>query len=219
MVYSLNMIDMNNFLSFQVHGGAGGHKAGDGVAGGVEALLTFLESLVGLSASEMFVVIMPGISAMANIHPMVVHFPIALLVMFFLLDFIASILQKDNWRHVAGGMLYLGTIAAACAVAAGLMAEGAVEHGENVHLIMERHEFFGISILCLSVVLSIWRLLNGGPIKGVSNIAFLMFAALLNVFIMLGADLGGLMVYKYGVAVEAVELTTMDYFQEHTHSH
>jgi hypothetical protein len=36
---------------------------------------------------------------------------------------------------------------------------------------------------------------------------------------MLGADLGGLMVYKYGVAVEAVEVTAMDYFHEHTHSH
>ena len=213
------MFDMNNFLSFQVHGSAGGHKASDGVAGGVEALLTFLESLIGLSAPEMFSVIMPGISAMANIHPVVVHFPIALLVMFFIVDLVASILQKDSWRQVATGMLYLGTIAAGVSVAVGLMAAGSVEHGENVHLIMERHKLIGISILCLSLMLSIWRLLSGGAIKGVTNIIFLIFAVVLNILIMLGADLGGLMVYKYGVAVEAVELTTMDYFQEHTHSH
>ena len=213
------MFDMNNFLSFQVHGSAGGHKASDGVAGGVEALLTFLESLIGLSAPEMFSVIMPGISSMANIHPVVVHFPIALLVMFFIVDLVASILQKDSWRQVAAGMLYLGTIAAGVSVAVGLMAAGSVEHGENVHLIMERHKLIGISILCLSLMLSIWRLLSGGAIKGVTNIIFLIFAVVLNILIMLGADLGGLMVYKYGVAVEAVELTTMDYFQEHTHSH
>jgi len=213
------MFDMNNFLSFQVHGSAGGHKASDGVAGGVEALLTFLESLIGLSAPEMFSIIMPGISAMANIHPVVVHFPIALLVMFFIVDLVASILQKDSWRQVATGMLYLGTIAAGVSVAVGLMAAGSVEHGENVHLIMERHKLIGISILCLSLMLSIWRLLSGGAIKGVTNIIFLIFAVVLNILIMLGADLGGLMVYKYGVAVEAVELTTMDYFQEHTHSH
>ena len=213
------MFDMNNFLSFQVHGSAGGHKASDGVAGGVEALLTFLESLIGLSAQEIFSVIMPGISAMANIHPVVVHFPIALLVMFFIVDLVASILQKDSWRQVATGMLYLGTIAAGVSVAVGLMAAGSVEHGENVHLIMERHKLIGISILCLSLMLSIWRLLSGGAIKGVTNIIFLIFAVVLNILIMLGADLGGLMVYKYGVAVEAVELTTMDYFQEHTHSH
>jgi len=213
------MFDMNNFLSFQVHGSAGGHKASDGVAGGVEALLTFLESLIGLSAPEMFSVIMPGISSMANIHPVVVHFPIALLVMFFIVDLVASILQKDSWRQVATGMLYLGTIAAGVSVAVGLMAAGSVEHGDNVHLIMERHKLIGISILCLSLMLSIWRLLSGGAIKGVTNIIFLIFAVVLNILIMLGADLGGLMVYKYGVAVEAVELTTMDYFQEHTHSH
>ena len=215
MVYGL---DMNEFLLFQVHGG-GGHQSGEGVASSVEALLTFLESMVGLSASEMFAVIMPGVSAMSNIHPVIVHFPIALLVMFFLLDLIGSVLQKDNWRQVAGGMLYLGTITAAIAVVFGFMAAGTVDHGENVHLIMGRHKFFGLSILSLSVVLSIWRLISGGVIKGVSNLFFLLFAVLLNILIMLGADLGGLMVYKYGVAVEAVELTTMDYFQEHTHSH
>jgi len=69
----------------------------------------------------------------------------------------------------------------------------------------------------LSVVLSIWRLLSGGVIKGAANIIFLLFAAVLNILIILGADLGGLMVYKHGVAVEAVEETMIDYFQEHTH--
>lgn len=214
------MIDMNNFLSFQVHGSAGaGHKASDGVAGGVESFLTFLESLVGLSPAEMFSSIMPGISAMANIHPLVVHFPIAFLVAFFIMDLLGSMVQKDSWRQLATGLLYLGTLAAGAAVAAGLMAEGSVEHGENVHLIMERHQLFGISVLCLSVVLSLWRLLSGGIVRGVSNIVFIIFAALLNILLMLGADLGGLMVYKHGVAVEAVEVTSMDYFHEHTHSH
>jgi len=213
------MFDINNFLSFQVHGAAGGHKASDGVAGGVETLLTFLESLIGLSPVEMFSAIMPGVSAMANIHPIVVHFPIAFLVAFFVMDLLGSLIQKESWRQLATGLLYLGTLAAAAAVAAGLAAEGSIEHGENVHLVMGRHELFGISVLCLSVLLSVWRLLSGGIVNGVSNIVFIMLAALLNILLMLGADLGGLMVYKHGVAVEAVKLTSMDYFHEHTHSH
>jgi len=213
------MIDVYNFLSFQIHGGAAGHKASDGVAGAVEQVLTFLESLVGLSPAEMFSVIMPGFSSMVNVHPLIVHFPIAFIVAFFLVDLIGSIIRKDNWRKLAGGLLYLGTIAAAAAVFAGFLAAASVEHGDNVHLILERHKNFGISVLSLSVVLSIWRLLSGGVIKGVSNIVFLLFAALLNILIMLGADLGGLMVYKHGVAVEAVEETMIDYFHEHTHTH
>ncbi|MFW5444041.1 MAG: DUF2231 domain-containing protein [Methylococcaceae bacterium] len=213
------MIDVNDFLSFQVHGSAGGHKAGDGIAGGVEALLTFLEGLVGLEPSEMFFAIFPGISAMANIHPVLVHFPIAFIISFFIIDLVGSIINNDNWRRLAAGLLYLGVISAAAAVVAGLMAAGSVDHGENVHLIMNKHKSFGFSVLGLSIVLALWRLLSGSVIKGVNNLLFLTFAALLNILIMLGADLGGLMVYKHGVAVEAVEVTSMDYFHEHTHTH
>lgn len=213
------MIDVNDFLSFQVHGSAGGHKAGDGIAGGVEALLTFLEGLVGLEPSEMFFAIFPGISAMANIHPVLVHFPIAFILSFFIIDLVGSIINNDNWRRLAAGLLYLGVISAAAAVVAGLMAAGSVDHGENVHLIMNKHKSFGFSVLGLSIVLALWRLISGNVIKGVNNLLFLTFAALLNLLIMLGADLGGLMVYKHGVAVEAVEVTSMDYFQEHTHTH
>lgn len=214
------MIDTYNFLSFQVHGSAGpGHKAHDGVAGDVEQLLTFLESLIGLSPTEMFSAIMPGVSAMANIHPIVVHFPIAFLSAFFLMDLLGALFRKQNWQQLATGLLYLGTLAAAAAVAAGLMAANTVEHGENVHLILERHEFLGITVLCLSAFLSLWRLLSGGIIKGPANVIFIMFAAVLNILMIFGADLGGVMVYKHGVAVEAVEVTSMDYFQEHTHSH
>jgi uncharacterized membrane protein len=213
------MIDVNSFLSFQVHGTAGGHKAGDGIAASVAEFLTFLESLVGLTAEEIFGIIMPGINALANVHPLFVHFPIAFLVAFFITDLIGSLLRNDNWRQLAGGLLYLGTITAGATVVAGLMAEATVEHGENVHLILEKHKFIGISVLCISIFLSIWRLLSGGIIKGVANVLYLLFAILLNILIMLGADLGGLMVYKYGVAVEPVEVTAIDYFQEHTHSH
>ncbi len=211
------MMDINNFLSFQVHGAAG--HGGDGVAGSVEALLTFLESLIGLSPIEMFGAILPGISAMANIHPLLVHFPIAFLSAFFLLDVFGTLLQKENWRQLATGLLYLGTLGAMMAVAAGLLASSTIEHGENVHEIMSRHQSLGITVMAMSIFLSIWRALSGGMVHGVPNIVFILLAGLLNFLMLLGADLGGLMVYKYGVAVEPVKLTTMDYFKEHTHSH
>ena len=206
---------MNNLFSFQVHSAHGTHKASDGVVGTVVEVLTFLESLIGHSASEIFSVILPGISAIANIHPLLVHFPIAFLIAFFIIDFSGSLLNSENWRRLAGGLLYLGTMAAAAAVFAGLAAANTVEHGENVHRIMEKHQFFGLSVLSLSVLLSIWRLLSGGLIKGISNFLFLIFAFILSLLIILGADLGSLMVYKHGVAVEAVE----DVFQGHGHGH
>lgn len=211
------MFDLNNYLSFAVHGAQGKH--GEGVAGSVEQLLTFLETLTEKSGADIFATIMPGISAMENIHPLFVHFPIAFFTAFVLIDFVASVLGKQTWRQVAGAFLYLGTVMAAVTVAAGLAAAESVAHGDNVHAIMERHQFMGISILVLSSVLSLWRLFSRGVIKGGANVLYLIFAVLLSGLVVFTADLGGLMVYNYGVSVKTSGSSMMDYFHEHNHSH
>ncbi|WP_031433156.1 DUF2231 domain-containing protein [Methylomarinum vadi] len=211
------MFDTNNYLSFAVHGAQGKH--GGGVAGTVEQLLAFLENLTTKSPTDIFATIMPGISAMANIHPLVVHFPIALFSFFVLIDLAGSLFGKQSWRQAASWFLYLGTIMAAATVAAGLAAAASVPHGDNVHAIMERHKHLGISILILSSVLSLWRLLSRGVIKGGANVLYLIIAVILGLLVVFTADLGGLMVYKYGVAVEAVNSSMLDFFHDHQHSH
>lgn len=57
---------------------------------------------------------------MANIHPMLVHFPIAFLNGFFLMEVIGFISKREEFRAAARWMLYLGTLGALVAVAAGL---------------------------------------------------------------------------------------------------
>ncbi|KAF3977224.1 MAG: DUF2231 domain-containing protein [Methylococcales symbiont of Iophon sp. n. MRB-2018] len=210
------MIDSYNLLTFHVHGA--GHSQG-GIANTVAELLTFLEGLLERSPSEVFSILLPGISGIENIHPLIVHFPIAFLLTYFVIDLLASLLKKPAWHQFSTGLLYLGTIAAGAAVAAGLAAKGSVQHGGNVHAIMEKHEIIGISILSLAVFLSLWRILSHGMIEGISKILNLSCSALLVLLIILGADLGSLMVYKHGVAVEAVKDSMIDYFYEHTHSH
>lgn len=207
---------MNNFLSFQVHGNAGN----GGIVGILDAFLAFVEGLSGKSAAEVFAELMPGIAALDNLHPLLVHFPIALLSCFFLLDFFGTVFKKTLWRDIAGGFLYLGTLFAVFTVMAGFMAEESVPHGGNVHEIMERHEMLGISVLSLAAFLSIWRWLAHGKIKGEVNIFYLLLSAVLCVLLALGADLGGLMVYKYGVAVEAAATADgmEEAFKEHDHS-
>lgn len=194
------MNNINNFLTFQVHGTASSDQAG--IANSTVELLTFLEGLLRQSPSEIFSVVLPGILGIENIHPLLVHFPIAFLMAFFLIDFLGSVLKKPQWRQFSTGLLYLGTLTAAMAVVAGLAAAESVEHGSKVHVIMERHELIGITVLALAVLLSLWRLLSNGTIEGIANILYLLLSALLMGLMVIGADLGGLMVYKYGVAVE-----------------
>lgn len=194
---------MNNFLSFQVH--AGNDIANHFIAI-VGVLLPFLEGLVGKGWRDVFSAIMPGVSGLANIHPLLVHFPIAFLSAFFVVDVVGTLARKPQWRSVASWFLYFGTVAAVFTVTAGFIAAATVPHGHNVHEIMTYHEYFGVTVLSLALLLSAWRTKSGVSMGAGANVFFLMLSALLCVFMALGADLGGLMVYKYGVAVQAVQI-------------
>jgi len=206
---------MNNFLSFQIHGGA---DHGGGIADGIAGLLVFFEGLTAPDSPGVFPALMPGLFNMDNIHPLLVHFPIAFLSTFFALDVVGTLVKKQSWRNVASWLLYFGAIAAVFTVIAGFMAASSVAHGEEVHAIMERHEHLGVSVLSIAILLSAWRLKSGGIIQGGANSFFLVLAALLCVLMMLGADLGGLMVYKYGVAVKSTQIQEAD-VHEHDHDH
>ena len=203
---------MNNFLSFQIHGNA---DHGGGIVESVSSLLAFFENLTTQGPGYILSSLLPGIAGMDNIHPLLVHFPIAFLSVFFVLDVIATLAKKPQWRAVAGWFLYVGTIAAVFTVIAGFMAADSVVHGENVHEIMESHEHFGLSVLSLSIALSAWRIKSGGLIQGGVNSLFLLLAAMLCVLMLLGADLGGLMVYQYGVAVKAVPVIEGGHDHDH----
>lgn len=164
--------------------------------------------------------IFPGIAAMANIHPMVIHFPIALLNAFLLMEVLGAFFRSESLRIAAGWMLYLGTVGAAAAVAAGLRAGATVPHTDEVHAIMTRHMYLGITVLVLAVILSIWRIRSGGRFSFRSQIFHILVALLVSGVMAFGADLGGLMVYGHGVGVKAVKPTpghSHDAAAPHTH--
>lgn len=209
------MFDLNGGMLFSVHGG------GDsgGMADLLVDLLTALEGLLALPSGELFAAIFPGIAAMDNIHPLFVHFPIALLSIFFLIDLTASVKKKPDWRRVASWFLYLGALFAGLTVLAGFSAASTVVHGEDVHEIMETHEHFGVAIFSLASVLSLWRLLSKGNLTGGANYLYLILAGLMSVLIVFAADLGGLMVYKNGVAVAAVQARHSESSAEELHRH
>jgi hypothetical protein len=70
---------------------------------------------------------------------------------------------------------------------------------------MEHHEHLGISVLSLATALSAWRLFSKGLIVGPANTLYLLLAAILAALLAFAADLGGLMVYKHGVSVQAAD--------------
>jgi len=192
-----------NHLSFYIHGNADGHNE---ILEMLTSFLAFFEGLTSNGGASNGSNFLEGITSLANIHPLLVHFPIAFLSLFVAVDLIGTAAKKTEWRSFASGLLYIGTVFAGFTVWAGFIAAATVPHGHNVHDIMERHEQLGLSILALSMALTAWRLRRPVDGWGIYNA---LTVILLGVIIF-GADLGGLMVYKYGVAVEAVTVSPED---------
>lgn len=211
------MIDLIFDVLTQIHGG--GNHGGLGAVKGLEAFLTFIESLTTKSPAEIFAAFMPGISAMDNIHPLLVHFPIALFTIFFFADTVGGLFSKPAWRHFATPILYIATLSAILTVAAGLQAAYSAPHNDATHAIMLRHQAFGITVAVLALLLSLRRLFAADSFIYTKTYGHFALSGLLMICLTFGADLGGLMVYQYGVAVAPLMQTGMTEEQVHVHSH
>lgn len=197
------------------------HSGGDG--GGVIALLDLMlasiEDLFIMPSTEILPHLFPGIFALKNIHPLIVHFPIVLLSLFFLAEMTTTLLKVAQCRLIATWLLYAGTFFAGLTVLAGFQAANTVAHGAEVHEIMESHEHLAISVFGLACCLSLWRWLGKFMLHGAGAYIYLIVAGFLNILLLFTADFGGLMVYKYGVAVDAVSVQQNEEMNEHQHSH
>jgi uncharacterized membrane protein len=139
-----------------------------------------------------------------NIHPLIVHFPIALLFGAALLYVLAWLARKSESLAWSGlWMLGLGTIGAAAAVASGLYASEGVMIAPSVrqHLLLD-HEHIMIGVLVLSVILFIWAWLSRPfPVRG--GLIFLLLLGVLLAALTVGADFGGRLVYDYNAGGNA----------------
>lgn len=154
--------------------------------------------------NEILVEYFPGIGELANLHPLLVHFPIALFTGFLFAELLSLMSGSKELRIAGKWMLYLGTLGAFAAVIVGLQGAEGVYHEGEIHQTMSDHRDYGLNVLTLGLLLSTWRLIHNRDFTGFARIVQNTIGVLILVNLALGADLGAMMVYKYGVAVEAV---------------
>jgi uncharacterized membrane protein len=151
----------------------------------------------------MFETLLPGVQHLQNIHPLVVHFPIAFLVGAALFYFLSWIFRSQTFATTAFLLLILGTLSAGAAVATGLYGEEGVMVSRSVreHL-LEIHEQIMLVTLGVSLVLSVWAFM-ARPFPQKGRVLFLLlFVALLGIMTV-GADYGARMVYDYNAGGNA----------------
>ena len=145
----------------------------------------------------------PGVRHLQNLHPLVVHFPIAFLVGAAFFYVLSWIFPRDPLRYTAFCLLVVGTISAAAAVGTGLYAEDGVMISRSVRAhLLEYHEGFMIATLSLSVILSIWAVARR-PFPQKGRPIFILLLLILLAVMSLGADYGARMVYDYNAGGNA----------------
>lgn len=148
---------------------------------------------------------------MTNIHPIVVHFPIALFLTGFALDVIGHLLQRETLKRAGLILVVLGAAGALAAMLTGQFAEESVEErlngaGERV---LDTHEDLGklTAYLLLAVAamrlmlatnwLSRWRWIAGAALA-----VYLIAGAVGVGALTVTGYYGGELVYRYGAGVQ-----------------
>lgn len=147
--------------------------------------------------------LLPGVDHLQNIHPLLVHLPVALLPAATLVYCLAMVGRRDSWAWAGLWMLVLGALGAAAAVASGLWAAPGVMVAISVkqHLLYP-HRNIMLAVLGLSAVLAAWALAaRPMPVRG--RYAFLAMLVVMVAMIAKGADYGGRMVYDYNAGGNA----------------
>ena len=141
-----------------------------------------------------------------NVHPLLVHFPIALLVAALVLDLVVIIGGKEKFARCSGLVLCLAALGAMAALATGLMAEGTVtslSDAEVAHEAVEQHERAAIATVILAAILAGWRLIRRLELPPGGQ-KWVYLALLVGAVAMVGltGHLGGTLVYGHGLGVK-----------------
>lgn len=136
---------------------------------------------------------------MESLHPMVVHFPIALLFSAVGLDLLALLLKRSGFHRIALWNLGLGVLGAAAAAWTGWQAAEIAKHTLEIHRIIELHRKLGLATLILGTLVLVWRLWRRDQFGPRSRIVMTGLLLVLAGVLSYGAHLGGRLVYEFGV--------------------
>jgi uncharacterized membrane protein len=145
----------------------------------------------------------PGAAHLQNIHPLVVHFPIAFLFGATLLYLLGVFLRNESITGAALWVLVLGAIGTVLSAGTGLYASEGVMIAPSVRdALLLRHRNLMVAVTALTGVLTVWAVL-ARPLPRRGRWAFLLGLVAMCVLMARGADYGGRLVYDYNAGGNA----------------
>ncbi len=147
-----------------------------------------------------------------DLHPVVDHFTIGLLIVGVLIDLIASAAPTRAWlRYTALTLMILGAIAAGGSYFTGDMEADRVWNAMSApaKAVLHWHAMLGEYFAVVFAVLAVWRILiEGVGFFAGSRPVYLIFAIISAGVLLYIGSLGGKMVYGYGVGTALMSSPT-----------
>ena len=163
---------------------------------------------------------LPPIPSWDGLHPLIIHFPIALLLVTPLLIVLGAVLPGKGRAILISAfvLMLMGTVASFVAASTGEAAGELAERFPGVEPVLEQHEELAETTqVVFSVLTGIFALIVFAPIvlrKELTratliplNFAFLLFYGAGMILLVNTAHQGGLLVHQYGVRAMVVDTT------------
>jgi len=143
-----------------------------------------------------------------QIHPVVVHFPIVLLLVGVLMDGLFLLMGRREWADVTFLLVALGVAAAFAAGFTGEVAEHAIEPlSEATKAALEaHHEFAGLVNFFGTGLLALRMMVRFRPAKRVFVGAYLGIGLCTCALLVVTARRGGVLVYDHGAGISSTVL-------------
>ena len=134
-------------------------------------------------------------------HALLNDLPAALLLLAVLFDLGAAIWKRESLKWAGIWTLWAGVIGGWLAVVSGNLAEEAIDHGEAIHEIMERHEQMALLTMGVFTVILGWKMLRRFAMP-VQEEAITRFLGVVGVAGLLWIGvLGGRMVFEHAAGI------------------
>lgn len=149
-----------------------------------------------------------------NLHPLAVHFPIALVTMSAIFHVAAVTTRNKTCAVIAHTTLWLGALGAVVAVLLGWQAFNSVNHDEAGHAAMLVHRAWALGTLAVVGLLAVWDAwrskadeIPAGWFAAATIVAWVLVATT--------AWHGGELVYRHGLGVMALPAAEEGHHHDH----
>lgn len=119
-----------------------------------------------------------------NIHPILVHFPIAFLTIYSLCEIftVGNLKNSQTWWKIKAFLLVVGFLGTVAAITTGEMAEESIKSSSSIHNLVETHASFAVAtewlfgVLAFSYVAKFFADKNTIPFMDTNLVKFVIFA-------------------------------------------